>query len=406
MFKATTFNPALERDYQAELASRKVQLTRVTMVLAFVLNLAFAGLDNLVIRSALEGALAIRVFIATVAVSAFLVSYLPEFHRYYSIVTCVAFGGLGAGVQALVFLASPDDLAYDMYFMGMIMVAMASHGLTYLPLLLTSFMSLTFICAYVVLAVIEQNYLYSNTEAVFVTNLFFFVSMLSIAIIGQLIRDQYARENYLLRHSLSRDVELKEEARRRAAWIAENDALTGIGNRLHFEQHASAHVVKAVAEGRFAFVLFVDVNDFKNINDRYGHEVGDRALKFIAEQLHASLQPDDVLARNGGDEFVACLIRDNPDPLRMVLTRLISLLEQGLRVRGESLSISVSIGVACAPLDAVTLAETLSVADAAMYQIKTARHSGFHFSEGIQRHVLQAANDPVDREKRAQRFAR
>jgi len=406
MFKLTTFNQALERDYQAELASRKVQLTRVTMVVAFVLNLAFAGLDSLVIRSALEGALIIRLLIATIAVTGFALSWLPEYPRYYPVVAVLSFGGLGACVEALVYLADPNDLAYDMYFMGLIMVAVAIHALTYLPLVVTSLLSLAFICAYLVVALIEQNYMHNDTEAVLVTNLFFFVSMLIIAIIGQVIRDQYARENYLLRHSLSRDVELKEEARRRATWIAENDALTGVGNRLYFEQRASAKVVSAVAEGRFAFVLFIDLNEFKLINDRYGHDVGDRALKFVAEQIHASVQPDDLIARNGGDEFVACLVRDNPEPLRLVLTRIINLLGQGFRVRGETLSVGVSIGVACAPLDAVTLAETLTIADEAMYRVKHTRLSGYQFSSGIEKQVAQAANDPVERPSLLRRLIR
>lgn len=396
MFRITSFNAALERDYQAELAPRKVLLTRVTMALAFALNLAFTGLDHVVIRSALTEAFWIRFGIGAVTVAAFIMSFRPNFPKHYPWVAVVAFGLLGAGIQALIFLASPADIAYDMYFMGMIMVATGLHALTYLPAMVTGMMSLAFICTYVVLALVEQNYLYDDNEAVLVTNLFFFISMLSIAIIGQLIRDQYARENYLLRHSLARDVEMKEEARRRATWIAENDVLTGIGNRLHFEQRATACVVRAIAEGRYAFVLFVDLNDFKRINDRYGHDVGDRALKFVAEQLYACLQPDDVLARNGGDEFVACLVRDDHETLNLLLTRIITQLGQGFRVRGDLLRISASIGVSCAPLDGTSLADVLAIADAAMYRIKQSGMSWYEFSNGLRSHETLPANDTLD----------
>ena len=148
-----------------------------------------------------------------------------------------------------------------------------------------------------------------------------------------------------------------------------------------------------MAEGRYAFVIFIDVNDFKLINDRYGHAVGDRALKFVAEQLYACLQPDDVLARNGGDEFVACLVRDNHETLNIILARMISQLGQGFRVRGQTLSISVSIGVACAPLDAVSLADVVSVADAEMYRVKQSGRSWYSFSDGLRRQEGAAAND-------------
>ncbi len=395
MFKITPFNAALERDFQVELTARKVSLTRLTMTLAFVLNAAFAGLDHLVLPSAIEGAYWIRTGIGLVVIVAFALTYLPDFPRHYPTVALVAFGLLGAGIQALIFLSSPDDHAYDMYFMGMIMVATALHALTFLTVVVTGVLSLAFICSYVVLALVEQNYLYSQSEAVLLTNLFFFVSMLCIAIIGQLIRDQYARENYLLRHSLARDVAMKEEARRRATWIAENDALTGIGNRFHFEQRATASVVRAVAEGRYAFVLFVDLDDFKDINDRYGHEVGDRALKFVAEQLNASLQPDDVLARNGGDEFVACLVRDNHESTNITLTRIVNLLSQGLQIRDDQVQVGASIGVACAPFDGLSLAEVLSAADAAMYRVKQLGKGGYEFSDGLKLHAIQAANEPM-----------
>lgn len=396
MFKITSFNAALERDYQIELALRKVMLTRVTMILAFVLNLAFAALDYLVIQSALQDALWVRVGIAVVTVLAFAASFRSDYLRLYPYVIFGAFAALGAGIQMLVFISTPVDLAYDMYFMGLIMVATGLHALTYLPVMVTGLLSLVFICTYVVLAMVEQNYLYAESEAVLISNLFFFVSMLSISIIGQLIRDQYARENYLLRHSLARDVELKEEARRRAAWIAESDALTGIGNRLYFEQQGTGKVVRAIAEGRYAFVLFIDVNDFKGINDRFGHAVGDRALKFVAEQLRACLHSEDVIARTGGDEFVACLVREDHATLGIVLSRLIALLSQGFRTRTSSISLGVSIGVASAPLDGGTLAEVLTVADAEMYRIKQSGTSWYSFSEGLRRLSTGSANQPVE----------
>lgn len=389
MWTPARFNDALERDYQAELAPRKVLLTRVTMLLAIGLNLAYAVLDLWVIESALHDVWMLRGLMCLGALACFAWSWHPSYPRYYPIAAVASFALLGGCILGMIRVASPADVAYDHYFMGLILIATALHALTLLSLRLTTGLSATFVLGYVLTAVFEQNYLATGNEATLVTNLFCFVSVVLISIIAQAVREQYARENYVLRHSLARDVEFKDEARRRAIWIAENDLLTSIGNRLYFEREASRLLVSALNQQRYAILLFIDLNDFKVINDSHGHAVGDRALKFVAEQLYLCLQPDDVLARNGGDEFVACLVRDEHESISMVVTRMISQLGAGLRIRGTVIPIGASIGVACAPLDGTSMVDVLAVADREMYRIKNLGISGFSLSEGIRKHVLQ-----------------
>ncbi len=388
MWTPARFTDALERDYQSELAPRKVLLTRVTMLLAIGLVLAYAILDLWVVESALYDVWMLRGVMCVGSLACLAWSWHPAFPKYYPIAAMASFGLLGAGILVMIYVVSPTDIAYHNYFMGLILIATALHALTLLNVQATTVLSATFFLVYVLIAVYEQNYLATGNEATLVTNLFCFVSVVLISIIAQVVREQYARENYVLRHSLARDVEFKDEARRRAIWIAENDLLTSIGNRLYFEREAARLLVSATNQRRYAIVMFIDLNDFKAINDNHGHAVGDRALKFVAEQLYLCLQPDDVLARNGGDEFVACLARDEHESVSMVVTRMISQLGAGLRIRGTVIPIGASIGVACAPLDGTSLVDVLAVADREMYRIKSLGISGFSLSEGIREHVL------------------
>ncbi len=389
MWTPVRFTKALERDYQAELAPRKVLLTRVTMLLALGLILSYGVLDQWVIESALYEVWTMRGLMCMGALACLAWSWHPAYPKYYPIAAIASIGSFGGCILGMIVIASPEDIAYHNYFMGLILISTALHALSLLRVWLTAGLSATFIVGYVLVAVFEQNYLATGNEATLVSNLFCFVSVVLISIIAQVVREQYARENYLLRHSRARDVEFKDEARRRAIWIAENDVLTSIGNRLYFEREAARLLVSAMNQRRYAITLFIDLNDFKAINDNHGHAVGDRALKFVAEQLYMCLQPDDVLARNGGDEFVACLVRDEHESVSMVVTRMISQLGAGLRIRGTIIPIGASIGVACAPLDGTSLVDVLAVADREMYRIKNLGISGFSLSEGIRRHALQ-----------------
>ena len=94
-------------------------------------------------------------------------------------------------------------------------------------------------------------------------NLFFFVSTMIIGIFAQSVRDRYSRENYLLRHSLERDIEIKEEEKARAEYLAKHDALTGLPNRMRFNTEAAKMIEIATLEGRQAAFLFIDLDGFK-----------------------------------------------------------------------------------------------------------------------------------------------
>jgi len=154
---------------------------------------------------------------------------------------------------------------------------------------------------------------------------------------------------------------------------AHHDSLTGLANRRAFMDQLNDALVdpRAGAEPR---VLLMDLNGFKEINDRLGHEIGDALLVAFAERLERSLPADTASARLGGDEF-AVIVQVGTDPVEASgqIAAIHNALSAPLDIEGFPLTVGVSIGVATAPEDGRTAADLLRAADVAMYKAKRCR---------------------------------
>ncbi|MDH4392137.1 MAG: GGDEF domain-containing protein [Aquabacterium sp.] len=161
-------------------------------------------------------------------------------------------------------------------------------------------------------------------------------------------------------------------ARALAQTLANTDALTGALNRRCFMERGHQAVGRAGQNASPTSVLLMDIDDFKQINDRYGHSTGDAVLQMFARQCLASLRPQDMLARWGGEEFVALLPATAPADALQLSDRLCKAIAAA-RVDGaggEPRGVTVSIGVASSVGGALALDALLSRADAAMYDAK------------------------------------
>jgi diguanylate cyclase (GGDEF)-like protein len=146
-------------------------------------------------------------------------------------------------------------------------------------------------------------------------------------------------------------------------------AITGVLNRRGFERQASKRLTDSPDDATGA-LLFIDLNDFKVINDSHGHEIGDQLLKIAAKRLKKSLRSCDIIGRPGGDEFVALVPDVDPDVADKLAKRLASALETPYTIGSESLDCPASIGLALYPKNANTLTGLLREADQAMYRAK------------------------------------
>ncbi|MBT8091961.1 MAG: diguanylate cyclase [Gammaproteobacteria bacterium] len=152
------------------------------------------------------------------------------------------------------------------------------------------------------------------------------------------------------------------------------DTLTGILNRRGFDTSATQRLADRGVEDCGA-LLFIDLNGFKLINDRFGHEVGDEILRKAAQRVNQALRGDDIIGRLGGDEFVALV----PDVDEIIAGRLAMRLTEALaepyNIGGQSLDCPASLGLALYPKHAGTLSDLLKQADQAMYRAKARAHS-------------------------------
>jgi diguanylate cyclase (GGDEF)-like protein/PAS domain S-box-containing protein len=157
----------------------------------------------------------------------------------------------------------------------------------------------------------------------------------------------------------------------RMTHLAQHDSLTGLPNRLLFDDLLTHSIAMAMRHDRRLAVLFLDLDQFKHINDSLGHSVGDRILKTVAQRLGACLRGSDAVSRQGGDEFVV-LLSEIEDPQDAVLAaeKMRAALVNPVAIDGLDLHISCSIGISIYPEDGTDPETLLKNADAAMYCAK------------------------------------
>ena len=151
--------------------------------------------------------------------------------------------------------------------------------------------------------------------------------------------------------------------------IAWQDPLTGVLNRRGFERDASKRLSDSDDDATGA-LLYIDLNDFKKVNDERGHEVGDQLLTIAAARLRKSLRSCDIIGRPGGDEFVALVPDVSTDTAEKLARRLTASLQKIYVIGSEQLKCAASIGLALYPQNANTLTGLLREADQAMYRAK------------------------------------
>jgi diguanylate cyclase (GGDEF)-like protein len=177
-----------------------------------------------------------------------------------------------------------------------------------------------------------------------------------------------------------RATEALAQAERQLRHIAYHDALTGLPNRIAFEAHLEEALGAAAGRAALA-VLFVDLDDFKLVNDSFGHPAGDELLRAVADRLREATRTEEVVARHGGDEFLlliagveaadgepdVAVVRDTAEA---VARRIRRALRAPFVVAGVEIVVSASIGISLYPLDAADTPTLLKHADAAMYKAK------------------------------------
>jgi diguanylate cyclase (GGDEF)-like protein/PAS domain S-box-containing protein len=180
-------------------------------------------------------------------------------------------------------------------------------------------------------------------------------------------------ENYV---AVFEDITKLKEQEQQLKHFAEYDILTGLANKYRLNEVFLSIKATAVRHQTQFALLFIDLNDFKPINDEFGHLVGDQVLYQIAQRLHDSIREVDLAARVGGDEFVIILteVKDENDVTQFI-AKIKQQIHDRIKIGQHGHTLSASIGYALYPRDAESLERLLSIADDAMYEDKRATKS-------------------------------
>ena len=184
----------------------------------------------------------------------------------------------------------------------------------------------------------------------------------------------------LQRMTIVRDIRDRVETQARIHYLAHHDDLTGLPNRLAFMEHLQHSCATAHTKQQRLAMLFIDLDNFKRVNDSLGHLEGDILLRSVAQRLTGALRSTDMVARFGGDEFVVLLQPvQGTEQVDVVARKLLLDVERPLQACGRTLSVTPSIGIAMFPEHGLTPEQLIQRSDMAMYQAKSRGRATYQF---------------------------
>jgi len=178
---------------------------------------------------------------------------------------------------------------------------------------------------------------------------------------------------FLVRSLLKREIKQRDEIEHSLRTQATHDPLTGLVNRAHFQEVLDRALARAQRSGQHFGVAYIDLNDFKKVNDQHGHHVGDLLLTEVARRIGTVVRAGDCAARFGGDEFVVLVDDRTEKGVYRLSERLRDVFATPFQAEGLSLDVTASIGVALYPDHGQHGINLLKAADKAMYRAKAGR---------------------------------
>jgi len=177
---------------------------------------------------------------------------------------------------------------------------------------------------------------------------------------------------------------LKQKEMEHLYRLAHYDTLTGIQNRFLFEENLKRTISRAKKMNFEIILFFIDLDDFKEINDTYGHAVGDSVLKKVVQSIKKIIRVDDTFARISGDEFALIMeiTHDNCN-IDLIADKIIEALKEDIYLEKKNIQMSCSIGISCFPQDATSENTLLKTADIAMYKAKKTGKSSYVYYRDI-----------------------
>ncbi len=180
---------------------------------------------------------------------------------------------------------------------------------------------------------------------------------------------------------INKNTKLLEEKNNKLNTMANYDSLTGLSNRRNFMATTEKYIKEAKKENSELALMFIDLDHFKAINDKYGHQTGDESLIICSKKITSTIKSSDIAARIGGDEFVLLLKDIDMEQIENIAKRILEKLTEPIIINGEKCVGGASIGISIYPKHGSTVDELISKSDEAMYNVKNTSRNNYMFSK-------------------------
>jgi len=291
------------------------------------------------------------------------------------------FGGFIWGVAGAVLL--PNQPGMDQTFIILMLAGVCAGSVPYLAAVLKA--AIGYLIACLLPLIINLFLIPEGIPWTFdLAAIFFLIYLIVIAIkthgiLRNSISLQY-ENHYLLSHLSEAKFEL-EIINKKLEQAATHDPLTNVGNRNLFLLNLTAAIERAKASKQILALLYIDLDEFKRINDTHGHHVGDRLLLALVDRLEDIFRSNDTISRLGGDEFAIILENlQSPKDIAKVARRVCEAFSAPLLINNIDIRISASIGISIFPLDGEDPETLINIADKAMYHVKQQGGNNFRFN--------------------------
>ena len=193
--------------------------------------------------------------------------------------------------------------------------------------------------------------------------------------IAKALNPKYNEEFYI---AIFTDISSLKEADKKIHFYANHDILTKLANRVQFESHLKSTIESCKRRESKMALFFIDLDKFKDINDTYGHTIGDEMLKIVAKRLEQSIRKDDFIARLGGDEFILIIkdVKDNEDMLHLA-HKINENIKEPIVISDKVFFMTLSIGISIFPDHGKDSEDLIKNSDAAMYVVKENGRNGY-----------------------------
>jgi diguanylate cyclase (GGDEF)-like protein len=328
--------------------------------------MAFGYLDVLLAGETLRQLWTIRFGVGLpTAIACVALSYVPAARSAYHVVLTPAALACGASIIAMV--AVNDPPASEYYYAGIVIVLFFTYTFIQLPVVYATLVGCLCLIGYEIVAIVANQ----SPFEVIINNTFFLMAANYVGIFAGYSLERSRRKDFLHLTVIEADHAQLEKLSAELVELSTQDPLTGLLNRRQLSEHLQDEVDRYHADGTTAAAMLIDLDDFKAVNDQYGHLAGDDLLRRTARAIASTVRRGDLTFRYGGDEFFVLLPDTTLEEAQKLAHRMVDRFQGfGSASAGSDDAPRISIGVAALDHSTPSPDDLLNAADRALYEAK------------------------------------